>query len=404
MKKITILTGTIGLLVFSQKAEAQKTATGSSDNQNSIWSASSIYFQDPFSAIDFFDRYYNTDPTSPRTYNRDSSHCVAAEGHSTRGSLSSLIFVLVNTAKKGTVPVYDYDMDNDGPSSKKIPLKEIKEYGIHRDSVFQINPQTGEGEMMLKADTLPMKMFKALKVNQEWYWNAKTNKLEVIITDAAPLHWKLDDIGELRALKAMCYFKFVERAIFTNPNHKVFSQDIVWAGRISQSLMINDKDFFKEHNEELTGMKLAPANLAECVQGDWYCNRSYEGQTMLLKTMFIPEGEKLSFWIFKAAYIGALQVYADKDGAPDFTKKLSVEQIKQCCVKNIEAIMDGNATVVHDTIRVEDASALRVNQDWYFNKATFRLESKITSVALMMDRTNEYGERKGYEILFWVKF
>ena len=52
----------------------------------------------------------------------------------------------------------------------------------------------------------------------------------------------------------------------------------------------------------------------------------------------------------------------------------------------------------------EDIQRFRVKQDWFFDKESFQMESKVIGIAPMRIIYNEDGSERGDQPLFWFFF
>jgi hypothetical protein len=261
-----------------------------------------------------------------------------------------LYFILALNQKvkdKALMPYYDLveDVNNMWDTSET----DFTQFKV--DSIYVPNEQ---GDMVLKAVATHFDYRKTayLRLAQEWYYDTKKRKIEVVLNGACPVFEVFSAAGDYKGTKPMYWHVQTPLSSFLNPNPYLNDTSVVWAHKVRFQLPV----------------------LPTATTSSPFYNARYESS---LKKMYNLE---LPALLFTQAINNQIEIYSPQTG-----KKMSVNELNDKLVQRDTIYMpDINGEMQVKPIKIEmgvyDLSSILVNQTFIFDPKNLLISSRINSI------------------------
>lgn len=222
---------------------------------------------------------------------------------------------------------------------------------FHVDSMYVANEQ---GDMVLKAVTSHYDYRKTdyLRLAQEWLYNTKKRKMEVLLNGACPVFEVFNEAGDYLGTKPMYWHVQTPLSSLLNPNPYLNDTSVVWTHKVRFQLPVLP-----------TATTYSP-----------FYNARYQSS---LKKMYDLE---LPALLFTQAINNQIEVYSPQTG-----QKMSIDEINRALivVDSAYSLNDKGKSikVPHPwSMSVYEVSSLIVNQTFIFDPKTLFISSRINSI------------------------
>tara|TARA_Y100000589_G_scaffold325034_1_gene362160 strand:+ start:601 stop:1671 length:1071 start_codon:yes stop_codon:yes gene_type:complete len=284
------------------------------------------------------------------------------------------IFDFINATKEkilnNKIKVYQYGSDI---SLELIQKEEVPLYFFRCDTEF-IENENGDLFPLPIRDTVNYNESKRLDITQEWFYNYKTNKLQVQNICYSFAVAKYDELNNYRGLMPMFVIKNNEFSSINNQKNITKDKNIVWAQRIKLGIPLTEF--------------LRPGTSRQKPQPIKSINNSELGKTL-----------------FSQVVNGKLKAYKP-DSDDVYTKSELDSLIKSRNYTEYIEHDSGDLVPIKITkpYTYEEVNRINVKQELTFDPVSLKIESKIKSVMILIEIWDSSGKFKDYKNLFEIRF
>ncbi len=220
---------------------------------------------------------------------------------------------------------------------------------FHVDSMYVPNEQ---GDMVLKAVTTHYDFRKTayLRLAQEWYYDTRRRKIEVVLNGACPVFEVFSAAGDYKGTKPMYWHVQTPLSSFLNPSPYFSDTSVVWAHKVRFQLPV----------------------LPTATTSSPFYNARYESS---LKKMYNLE---LPALLFTQAINKQIEIYSPQSG-----NKMTVEELKEKLVLYdtlYNIIGEMQIRPIRNDLGMESVSSILVNQTFIFDPKNLLISSRINSM------------------------
>ncbi len=119
-----------------------------------------------------------------------------------------LIEIIHEAAKRGELTVYDPSALNADQFKQVLTTAQVSSIGVMSDSSFQINPLSGDEELVGYNNPLTWDKITKYKVKEVWFFDENTSTMRVRIIGIAPVMEDYDAMGNYRGDMTMYWIPY----------------------------------------------------------------------------------------------------------------------------------------------------------------------------------------------------
>ena len=115
--------------------------------------------------------------------------------------------------------------------------------------------------------------------------------------------------------------------------------------------------------------------------------------------------ERLVKKIMEDAYAGKIQAYNY------LNQPISAEDVKNIgkrddtlFMQSLQPPYEDSVTIIHERLKINDITKIRFLEEWCIDEKTLKIDKKVLGFAPMVEDYDDYGNKRGYKLLFWVYF
>jgi hypothetical protein len=270
--------------------------------------------------------------------------------------LSKFIYSVNEKVKKAEVPVF-FDQEF------TMKLDSIELYGYQKPCM--------DCDYSIGSSVYDYRKVDYLRLLQEWYYNAKTNDIEVVVNGSCSVFQVYRD-KRYKGNRPMYWNKQIVPTSYKNPRVQLSDSSVLWAHLVNFQLPVYPKEY-------------SPTS---------FNNVRYEPS---LKKMYDLE---LPALLFTQAINNQIEFYSPQTG-----KKMSVNELNDKLVLRDTVYMpDINGEMQIRPIKIEmgvyDLSSMLVNQTFIFDPKTLIITSRINSVIVTCKPDEDSAPIELFEVRF----
>ena len=288
------------------------------------------------------------------------------------------VFKFIEIAKqkilKGNQVIYKYGYSSSSePHISPVGEEKIESYFFRCDTEF-IENKNGDLCPFPIHDTTQYSDAKRLDLTQEWFYNYKTNEIEIQNICYSFAIAKYDEIMEYKGLMPTYTIKQGEFSSLENQKEITENINTVWAQRIIMTIPLTD--FLKDYTGRRKSAPIKSIN-----------------------------NSQLGALLFNQVKEGNLKAYKPQSG--NIYSNLELDSLIKSRVDTIfieNEYGDIDSLVSINPYTAREVGPIGVKQEIVFNSESLEIKSKIKSITVSITLRDYDGKLKGYKKMFEVKF